>query len=105
MGTFFHFSIVLFLSTFSACSYLSRETDIKDIIPYQKGVDVHIDGNLNDWHEIETLFRTSQFTAPWGDSSEVGPTTFNAFSDGTWLYFSFKVDDTDIVTSNEFQVE
>src|SRR5690606_12850701 len=37
--------------------------------------------------------------------SEVGSTTFNAFSDGTWLYFSFKVDDTDIVTSNEFQVE
>ena len=66
------------------------------IIPLNKALSIHIDGNLTDWNNQNNLFTVDQFISPWGNQN-IGKTIFKAFHDGSFLYFYFDIKDNHIV--------
>ncbi len=79
----------------TACQPAASTEEILEI-PFSKADSIHIDGDLSDWDKVSSTFSVSQFVSPWSDPN-FGETSFQAFHDKEWFYFSFAIADSTIV--------
>jgi len=89
-----YLTMVLLLGAMLACS--PRESDRLPSVPAVAHAPLAVDGYLQDWAALDTVFEVSDFHSPWRDTP-FGPTRFRAIADSAWLYFNFEVADSLLV--------
>lgn len=83
--------------TFHACSRWGNQDNIRVVIPVVEYAFIDINGDLSDWKRLPHVFETLDFQSPWS-AKPFGRMVFRAIADSAWLYFSFEVNDSTLVS-------
>lgn len=86
---------LLVLAVITGCS--PHESGNLPIIPAVPHAGISVDGSLDDWETIPASLEVAGFLSPWVNSS-FGQTEFRAIADSVWLYFSFGVEDSLLIS-------